>query len=71
VPEQVVVRRSHSCNLWRMGEHFPAKLPSFPICQVCSVRACIVMSKNDASFHRALVTKRTSQFSGASERNEL
>jgi hypothetical protein len=47
-----------------MVEHFPAKRFSFSQCQVYIVSACIIVLKNDTSFHEVPLTKCMSQFLG-------
>jgi hypothetical protein len=63
-PKQVVVQKGYVQTIGRMGEHFMAKLFNFPRCQVQSERVCIIMLKNEVSFHWAVVTKCTLQFLG-------
>jgi hypothetical protein len=60
--KDMAVQRGQVQTSGRVGEHFPAKYFSFPEHQVCSMRECRVVLKNDVSFCRALVMKYTSQF---------
>jgi hypothetical protein len=61
-PEHVVVGRGQVRTIGRMEELFPAKHYSFPRKQVYILRACVIMLKDDVSFHLALVTKWISYF---------